>query len=477
MPPLVSQEQIDAAIAEYKLSRRAAHNSQQDLPWDTIEKMSENLWTPENPDGLVFLGVAENPLLHHEVVAHINNTSAIVSKHHLGYGIGPRGSPRLKKALVSFIGSHFRPCEPVLEKDILILPGVVAVIDALTWSICNDGEGIIVPVPFYTGFGPAVSERARGVLIPAEFQSIEGYRGPDDILAPEMNKKALENSMLKATRDGVKVRAVMLTNPHNPLGRCYPEETLKTIARFCGHNNLHLIVDEVFANSVYDNPQAADVVPFTSILGLSLNDVIDRQLIHVAYGMGKDFGATGLRLGVLHSRNQGLVAAVSSICVFGWLPYVAQDMWANMLEDQAFLTSFLVKNREILTEHCAILRAFLDQHEIPFYTNVNAGVFIWVDLGHYISGGYWENGAPDLSVRKLSAPGLQVYQDRERKLLKRCLEYGIGISPGSNFSTEQLGWFRISFTVEKQALDLGLRRLLECLKEIEADGWTQRQLC
>ncbi|KAI0173471.1 putative acc synthase [Hypoxylon sp. FL1284] len=470
MPPLVPHEQIDSAIAEYKLSKRASHNSQQDLPWDAIQKMSENLWAPDNPDGLVFLGVAENPLLHHEVVAHINDKPSIVSEHHLGYGVGPRGSPRLKKALVSFIGSHFRPREPVLEKEILILPGVVAVIDALTWSICNDSEGIIVPVPFYTGFGPAVSERARGVLIPAEFQSIEGYRGLDDTFAPEMNRKALENSMQKATRDGVKVRAVMLTNPHNPLGRCYPEETLKAIAQFCGHNSLHLIIDEVFANSVYENPQAAGVVPFTSILRLSLEDVIDRQLIHVAYGMSKDFGATGLRLGVLHSRNQGLIAAVSSICVFGWSPYVAQDMWANMLEDQTFLSRFLAKNREILAEHCAILRAFLDQHNIPFYTNVNAGVFVWVDLRRYIFGGYRQDGAPDLSLRKLSASDLQVYQDRERKLHKRCFESGVGISPGSNYSSEQLGWFRISFTVEKQALDLGLQRLLGCLQEIEADG-------
>jgi aspartate/methionine/tyrosine aminotransferase len=92
-----------------------------------------------------------------------------------------------------------------------------------------------------------------------------------------------------------------------------PAETLQEIARFCGRNNLHLISDEIFALSVYNNPQAADVTPFTSILALDLEHCIDRQLVHVAYGAGKDFGATGLRLGVLHSRNKGLIAAVTSI--------------------------------------------------------------------------------------------------------------------------------------------------------------------
>jgi aspartate/methionine/tyrosine aminotransferase len=70
---------------------------------------------------------------------------------HLGYGAGPRGSPRLKKALASFFNSTFQAHKPVLENEVLILPRVVAVIDALAWSACNDAEGIIVPVPFYTG--------------------------------------------------------------------------------------------------------------------------------------------------------------------------------------------------------------------------------------------------------------------------------------------------------------------------------------
>jgi aspartate/methionine/tyrosine aminotransferase len=92
-----------------------------------------------------------------------------------------------------------------------------------------------------------------------------------------------------------------------------PAETLKEIARFCGRNNLHLISDEIFALSVYDNPQAPIVTPFSSILALNLGNCIDRDFIHVAYGAGKDFGATGLRLGVLHSRNEGLISAVTSI--------------------------------------------------------------------------------------------------------------------------------------------------------------------
>jgi aspartate/methionine/tyrosine aminotransferase len=103
-----------------------------------------------------------------------------------------------------------------LEKELLVLPGVAAVIDALTWSICNDDEGIITPAPYYTGFKPVTSGRSRGILVPALFQCVDGYRGLDDIFDPEMNKKALENTLLQATQDGVKVRAVMISKYENP---------------------------------------------------------------------------------------------------------------------------------------------------------------------------------------------------------------------------------------------------------------------
>ncbi|EPE28208.1 PLP-dependent transferase [Glarea lozoyensis ATCC 20868] len=462
--------------AKFGLSQKAAHNSVQGQPWDVIEKMLANIWAPDNPDGLssmlnsqrVFLGVAENTLMQQEIANYIKYHSNIISNEHLGYGVGPRGSPRLKRALALFFNSEFRTSEPVLERELLVLPGVAAVIDALTWSTCNDGEGIITPVPFYTGFKPLISGRSRGILVPAPFQCIEGYQGLDDIFDPSMNKKALENAIIQATQDGVKVRAVMISNPQNPLGRCYPAETLREIARFCTSHELHLISDEIFAISVYVNPQAANVTPFTSILELDLDDCIDRHFVHVAYGMSKDFCATGLRLGVLQSRNEGLIAAVSSICVFGWVSYVTQDMWADILSDEQFLVDFKTKNRQLLAKHCSIMRSFLDQHGIPFYTNVNAGVFIWVDLRRYLYSEPGQNRAPNEADQASSM--LDKYRDGELKLFNRFLEAGVGIARGSSFSTEELGWFRVSFAIEEQALNLGLQRMVACLVSIQAEN-------
>lgn len=53
------------------------------------------------------------------------------------------------------------------------------------------------------------------------------------------------------------------------------------------------------------------------------------------------------------------------------------------------------------------------------------------------------------------------------KLFKRCFASGVVISLGSSFSTEELGWFRVSFAVEEQALHVGLQRLIQCLESIK----------
>ncbi|KAI0023443.1 putative aminotransferase class I and II family protein [Xylariomycetidae sp. FL0641] len=465
MASAISQDAVGQAISRYGLSERAAGNTHHFLPWDMLEETRKSLRSPNNPDGLVFLGVAENPLLYDDVTAFIKNNMTINPDDQYGYGIGPRGSPLLKKALTSFLQDHFHAERPIREEELLILPGVAGVLDALAWSICDDGEGLIIPVPFWSGITQGVGERARGVMVPATYQSVEGYKDLDDLFDPEINRKALENALKQATKDNVKVRGVMLCSPHNPLGRCYPVETLEEIAGFCGQHDLHLICDEVFAMSVYDNPDVPDAIPFTSVLALNLDDKINPLNVHIAYGMSKDFCAAGFRLGVLHSRNQGLITAVSTISVLGWVPYIVQDIWAKMLTDDGFRVHFMKKNRRLLREHSTVLTTFLQEHGIPHYARINAGVFAWVNLQRYLL------DKSDSSASDSFRSDGKLYRDREMTLWNRLLASGVGLGLGSWYSSEEPGWFRISFAVEREALQIGLERLLITLREVEAEGW------
>lgn len=46
---------------------------------------------------------------------------------------------------------------------------------------------------------------------------------------------------------------MIVCNPQNPLGRTYSRETLLAYARFCEERDLHLVSDEIYAMSVYEN--------------------------------------------------------------------------------------------------------------------------------------------------------------------------------------------------------------------------------
>lgn len=88
---------------------------------------------------------------------------------------------------------------------------------------------------------------------------------------------------------------------------------MEAIASFCGEHNIHFISDEIYANSVFENKNATNATPFTSVLSLNVTDIIDPDLVHVMYGMSKDFGASGLRLGALHSRNEQMIKAAFGV--------------------------------------------------------------------------------------------------------------------------------------------------------------------
>ena len=51
------------------------------------------------------------------------------------------------------------------------------------------------------------------------------FEGVDQFSIDAVN--AYEQTLLKADSEGTKIRALLLCHPHNPLGQCYPLDTIK----------------------------------------------------------------------------------------------------------------------------------------------------------------------------------------------------------------------------------------------------------
>lgn len=132
---------------------------------------------------------------------------------HLTYGNGPHGSKRLRNALAAFFSSHFKAVRPVTADQILPISGVSALTDALIWSICSDGEGILIPQPLYTGFQVDVQSRSKGLIVPVSFAEARSCQQNDldKVFDQEANRSALETALAKCREKGIVVRAVLIT--------------------------------------------------------------------------------------------------------------------------------------------------------------------------------------------------------------------------------------------------------------------------
>ena len=57
--------------------------------------------------------------------------------------------------------------------------------------------------------------------------------------------------------------------------------------KLCQKYQIHLVSDEIYGLSVWENKDAPKAVPFTSVLSIDPAGIIDPSLVHVIWGMSK----------------------------------------------------------------------------------------------------------------------------------------------------------------------------------------------
>ena len=153
---------------------------------------------------------------------------------------------------------------------------------ALIEQICDPGDGILITSPYWAGLDISISIHSHASIIPVHVPLKEFF----SLKSVQYYESAIRASSLP-------IKAVLICNPHNPLGQCYPARTILAMLEFCQKHDLHYISDEVYALSAH-RPYPAGLTSFTSTLELSDGHTSDRT--HVIYSLSKDFGCNGMRL-------------------------------------------------------------------------------------------------------------------------------------------------------------------------------------
>ncbi|KAL3300146.1 1-aminocyclopropane-2-carboxylate synthase 2 [Colletotrichum asianum] len=206
-----------------------------------IWKAVDDLFHPTaNPTGFATLGVSENTLMSRELSEHLHRNFKLPS-HSLTYGDGMTGSKRIKAALATFLNRHLHPSKPLESAHFTITNGCSSAIEHLAWAVANPGDAFLLGRPYYNTFLPDLILRTGCKVIPVAFDNT-------DPIAPGAvghYKRALES----AAAEGQRVAGLIISNPHNPLGRCYSRASLLSLMRICSENDMHFISDEVYAFS------------------------------------------------------------------------------------------------------------------------------------------------------------------------------------------------------------------------------------
>jgi len=181
------------------------------------------------------------------------------------------------------------------DDEIIITNGGSEALMFALMAICDHGDEIIIPEPFYTNYN-GFSAVAGAKVVPFTTKAEDGFHLP--------SKEEIASKITDKTR------AIMISNPGNPTGVVYTEDEIRMLADLAKEHDLYLISDEVYREFVYDG------LKFTS--PYYLEDVRERVII--IDSVSKRYSACGARIGLLASNNTELMKEVmklaqSRLCV------------------------------------------------------------------------------------------------------------------------------------------------------------------
>ncbi len=227
-------------------------------------------------------------------------------------------------------------------------------------------------------------------------------------LTPELLDEALVNA-------GRPVRALLFTSPDNPMGRVYSAADVEAVLTWGERAGVHVVVDEVYALSVFGER------PFTSCTTVrpALGDSV-----HVVWAFSKDFAASGLRCGVLVSENEAVMAAVEGLAYWACCSGDTQHLLGAMISDDAWVEAYVAAMRARLGDAYRQVAAALDVQGIPYLPS-SAGFFLLCDLRRFLPEPTW---------------------DGEHSLWRRILDgANVNLTPGAACRVGEPGFMRLCF--------------------------------
>ncbi|KAF2262724.1 PLP-dependent transferase [Lojkania enalia] len=413
------------------LSTRMATSLQTILP-GLSAVMQENDPTKD----IIDLSSAENQLIRH----YLQDTIETAIKTKLtnnAFDLPAFGGDRqTRAALATFFNDHFNPVSVVTTEEVVLTGGAGSCIEALVQSLCDEGDSVIIPAPYWFGFKPYFAVRAKVEVLAANTPTYSDHA--TDLVS------ALR-STYSAAKSPERIKAVILCNPNNPLSQCYPESALRDCMKFCQEHDLHLISDELYALAKIHSAESK----FVSALSIPLSSetsatapLIHASKVHVVWSASKLFGLSGLRIGCLVSQANPLIRTAVSLLTFTNVSSLSSISLSTLLSSDE-LPSLIDTISNGLSESYKRFEALFRKLGLQYVT-AEEGLFIFAKLGKNLASA-----------------------DEEAAFFTKLKDAGVMVSPGRFYGDREFGWARIMIAVPIDVVTKALDKIERFYSEMK----------
>lgn len=327
-----------------------------------------------------------------------------------GYPPTP-GIPELRDAIARYLSTTTAHGE-VESEAVLVSAGVKQALFNCVYCLFGDGDQVLVPTPCWTSYLPQIDlAGAEPVVVPTAWE--------DGSLA---TVEGLEAARTERTR------GLVLNSPGNPSGGVYTLDELAEIVAWADRHGLWVLSDEIYRRLHFGEGPAPSV--------LDLQDRPDRVV--ALDGVSKCFSMTGWRIGfavgprALISRASDLQSQTTSGAARP-SQHAAAAAYGREEEREGVIADFRSRLRDARDASLELL-----------------------------------SGTPDVELR---APGggmflylrLAKRLDSDETAERLLVDAGVATVPGDAFGDP--GHLRLSFGVETEVLEEGLRRLRDFFAE------------
>lgn len=300
-----------------------------------------------------------------------------------------------------------------IEKEWLLpVPGMILSLSAIVRTFIKPGENIILQTPVYNHFFTIVDSCSCNLVE----NNLIYKNGNYEIDFDDLEIKASDS----------KTKMLLISNPHNPVGRVWTKSELEKIAEICSKNKVMVVSDEIHADLVFENHKH---IPFASVAA-------DYDLISVTCGSPcKSFNLSGLPISYIISQDKNILNQIHKTLE------IQETNYPNPMAADALITAYtkgkdwLDELKIYLWENYQFLIKFCREH-LPKIKVVplQATYLVWLDVSFL-------NKTSDEISKNLF--------DEEK----------LWINSGTMYGKAGEGFLRINIACTRETLLQGLKRL------------------